>query len=82
LTIFWERCSICGRYITTRQCTLHPEVSVCIHCCLSCVERSSCPKPVWEIKIAKPVKPIAKLEDKKKIMEELLSKLDSKSIQK
>ena len=79
MTIYWDRCQVCGRYVTTKQCTLHPEISVCIHCCLSCVERDKCPRPVWEIRLRKPVEAKARLEDKKKLMEELLSKLDTGS---
>jgi len=80
MTIYWERCLVCGRYLPTRQCTLHSDISVCIHCCISCIERSSCPRVAWEISVAKPrVEARLKLEDKKKIMEELLSKLDMSS---
>jgi hypothetical protein len=77
LTIYWERCDVCGRYLPTRQCTLHPELNVCIYCCLSCPERSRCPKPAWELKIVKLAKPSLSLEEKKKIMGELFSKLES-----
>lgn len=78
MTIFWDQCNICGRYISTRQCTLHPEINVGIHCCLACIERNKCPKPVWIIKITKPVESLTRLEVKKKLMEELISKLDKK----
>ncbi|MET1160773.1 MAG: hypothetical protein ABWW65_07425 [Thermoprotei archaeon] len=81
LTIYWERCSVCGRYEPTRQCTMHNELMVCPHCCISCPLRSICPRPVWklEIRVEKPV--VAKTgirEDiKKKLMDELFSKLES-----
>ena len=47
MTIYWERCSICGRHYPTKTCWLHPELNVCPHCCLLCPERSICPNPVW-----------------------------------
>ncbi len=47
MTIYWERCSICGRHYPTKTCWLHPELSVCPHCCLLCPERGHCPQPAW-----------------------------------
>ncbi|MMZ65832.1 hypothetical protein D1872_282670 [compost metagenome] len=81
MTIYWERCDFCGRYEPVKQCTLYPDLMVCIHCCLSCPKRKICPKPVWFIEfkiktISKPGK-IAKEADKTKVFQELLSKLGS-----
>ncbi|MEM0379772.1 MAG: hypothetical protein QXX35_01650 [Desulfurococcaceae archaeon] len=77
MTIYWERCNLCSRYIVVRNCTLHSDVNICIYCCTSCLERDRCPKPVWLIGLEKPVTQIKKmsLEDKKKLMEDLLSKI-------
>ncbi len=79
MTIYWERCSVCGRYESTRQCTLHPELMVCIYCCLTCVERNKCPRPAWRFESEKPVAPKTISEEKKKLMEDLLSKLGGKN---
>ena len=69
---------VCGRYITTRDCTLHSDIPVCIHCCLTCVERDKCPNPVWKITIPQ-LKPMVGDERRKaaveKIKADLLSKL-------
>jgi len=81
MTIYWERCMVCGRYIITRECTLHSDIAVCIYCCTSCVERSRCPRVVWDIVVEKPKlsEKKLKLEDKKEIMAKLFSKLEAKS---
>ena len=47
MTIYWERCSLCWRHYPTKTCWLHPELSVCPHCCLLCPERGHCPQPAW-----------------------------------
>ncbi|RLG80644.1 MAG: hypothetical protein DRO13_03255 [Thermoprotei archaeon] len=78
MTIYWERCSICGKYESTRQCVMFPDIMTCIHCCVACINRDRCPKPVWivEVKHRKLVVPKRPVEDiKKKVMEELFSKL-------
>ncbi|MEM0379029.1 MAG: hypothetical protein QXP68_06270 [Thermosphaera sp.] len=81
LTIYWERCSVCGRYETVRQCTLFKDVLVDIHCCILCAKRSVCPAPAW--RIALPEKPLAtaprsrlSLEEGRKLIEELTSLLE------
>jgi len=68
---------LCGRYLSIKECTLYPDVLVCIHCCLSCVERSSCPKPAWRVELEKPVasKGVS-LEERRRVFEDLLSKLE------
>ncbi|OYT41055.1 MAG: hypothetical protein B6U89_00010 [Desulfurococcales archaeon ex4484_58] len=76
MTIYWEQCSLCGRYHSTRQCTLNPDVMVCVYCCISCPVRNKCPKPVWRFEFEKPVTPKPIPDEKKKLMEELLSKLE------
>ncbi|WP_448578394.1 hypothetical protein [Thermosphaera sp.] len=80
MTIYWERCGVCGRYETVRQCTLFKDVLVDIHCCILCVKRSVCPAPAW--KIALPAKPVAtartglSVEEKKRLIDELTSLLE------
>ncbi len=87
MTIYWERCDICGRHHPTKTCWLHPELSICAHCCLMCPERSICPNPAWfpELKLEavklhverRPTTPAASLsrEEKRRKLEELLKKL-------
>lgn len=75
MTIYWDQCDVCGRHHVTRQCTLHSGVEVCIHCCFACIEREFCPKPVWIFESERRVQQAKSLEDKKKLMQELISKL-------
>ncbi len=53
MTIYWERCSVCGRHLPTKTCWLHPEQQVCVFCCVFCPERSVCPNPVWYPELGK-----------------------------
>ncbi len=78
MSIYWERCDICGRHRPTRQCWLHPERSVCPYCCLACPERGHCPRPAWfpSLRGAVPRR-IEPREEAKKALEELLRKLES-----
>ncbi len=78
LTIYWERCDICGRYHPLRQCTMDPELMVCVHCCIACPRREKCPNPVWGLAYRRVVlkKAAPKIDEKKKLLEELLSKLE------
>jgi hypothetical protein len=79
LTIYWERCDVCGRHRPTRQCWLHPERNVCPYCCLSCPERHLCPRPAWFPHLRKVVaaKPMRRpREEAKRALEDLLKKLE------
>ncbi|WP_048061534.1 hypothetical protein [Hyperthermus butylicus] len=79
MSIYWERCSICGRHRPTRQCWLHPERIICPYCCLACPERSICPRPAWfpTLRHVQPAaKPQPKLEEARRALEELLRKLE------
>jgi hypothetical protein len=76
VTIYWERCSICGKYEFVKQCTLHPELMVCPHCCLTCPLRSKCPHPAWYPKLGRHAEKEAKREEMEKIISDLLSKLE------
>ena len=88
MTIYWERCNICGRYRPVKQCTMNPDLMVCIHCCLLCPLRNVCPKLVWILDVSKKkaeapkaVKPKAvkpKSEEAKKVLLDLLSRLEEK----
>ncbi len=88
MTIYWERCDICGRHLPTKTCWLHPELSVCPHCCLLCPERSLCPNPAWfpglrlsETRVEARVASSSgrgggmSVEEKRRKLEELLRKL-------
>ncbi len=80
MTIYWERCGICGRYHVTKQCTMYPDLMVCPHCCLTCIHRSKCPRPVWYPTIRlKPIPQVVRKkssDEAKKVLLDLLSKLD------
>ncbi len=76
MTIYWERCSICGRYHVLKQCTLNQDLLVCPHCCIACPKRSICHKPAWYAKLA--VKTVAKpKKEAEKVFLELLDMLES-----
>ncbi len=80
MTIYWERCSICGRYHAVKQCTLNPDIMVCPHCCLACPLRSKCPKPVWYPEIREKhrvpqAKKAGERGEAQKVLMDLLSKL-------
>ncbi|KSW12346.1 hypothetical protein CF15_06290 [Pyrodictium occultum] len=79
MSIFWERCSICGRHYPVKQCWLHSERNVCPYCCLACPERSICPKPVWFPKLRRLYARRRQEErtEAKKALEELLKRLES-----
>lgn len=81
MSIFWERCSICGRHYPLRQCWIHSERNVCVYCCIACTERNICPKPVWLPKSRKlhvtRVKPAEGAREARKALEELLKRLES-----
>ncbi len=78
MTIYWERCSICGRYHAVKQCTLYNDVLVCPHCCLTCPKRNECPKPVWYAEI-KPIvkKAVPRRKEVEKVFMDLLSMLET-----
>jgi len=77
MTIYWERCSICGLHRPTRTCVMDEELMVCPHCCLACPRRNVCPNPVWKFEIpARKMKKTKKSEAQKVLMD-LLSKLES-----
>ncbi|MET1102171.1 MAG: hypothetical protein ABWW69_06840 [Pyrodictiaceae archaeon] len=81
MTIFWERCSICGRYYPTKTCWLHPERNICPYCCLTCPEWNECPNRVWSPRITVTKKEAIEekkemREEAKAILEELLKKLE------
>ncbi len=87
MTIYWERCDICGRHLPTKTCWLHPELSVCPHCCLLCPERNLCPNPAWfptlrlsEVRVEAGASSSDRgsgmsVEEKRRKLEELLRKL-------
>ena len=81
--MYWERCSICGKYEPVNTCKKHPTSNVCPWCCLLCNERNNCNKPVWfsEIKVLaeEEIKVREKIEREKRmktLLEELMSKLE------
>lgn len=82
MTMYWERCDICGRYEPTRACWLHSEVQICATCCLLCSERNHCRTPSWFFKVKPLTREEVAIKEKKaaeekiqKVLEELLGKL-------
>lgn len=71
MTIYWERCNLCGANRPVMECTLNPGLLVDIHCCVSCVRRGSCPKPVWAITVPAPKREALRAEERRKMLEEL-----------
>jgi len=57
---------------------MDPELMVCVHCCIACPRREKCPNPVWGFAYRRVVvkKAAPKIDEKKKLLEELLSKLE------
>ena len=84
MTIYWERCSICGKYMVTLECTLNPQDFVCPHCCvLFCSNRVNlCSNPVWYRDLGRKIvseKAITRKKEKEKIekvLTDLLKKLE------
>ncbi len=62
MTIYWERCNLCGRHLPTKTCWLHPELQVCAFCCVFCPERNVCPNPVWYPEIGRIVRLVEERE--------------------
>ena len=79
MTIYWERCSICGKHHIVKQCTLIPELLVCPQCCIICPRRRVCPKPVWDIEIKPVIKrraTVTRKREAEKVLMDLLSRLE------
>lgn len=78
MTIYWERCSVCGKYHVLKQCTLSEELMVCPHCCISCPKRSICHSPVWApiLKITVKAEAKPRKREAEKIILDLLSRLE------
>lgn len=50
MTIYWERCDLCGGYKPTRKCSLIPDIYIDVHCCVSCIYwMNKCKNPAWKI---------------------------------
>ncbi|ALL01086.1 hypothetical protein Pyrde_1038 [Pyrodictium delaneyi] len=80
MSIFWERCSICGRHRPLRQCWIHSDRNICAYCCIACPERKVCPKPVWFPELREPRITRDRSEERveaRKALEELLKRLES-----
>jgi len=77
VSIYWERCDICGKHRPTKQCWLHPERSICPYCCLACPERDICTNPAWFPGLRlRDARTHRRAEDARKALEELLRKLE------
>lgn len=79
MTIYWERCDLCGQYRPVKKCTLMPDISIDIHCCIACPYwMNKCGNPAWKIEL--PTKTSMRLsgrtisiEEKTRLLEELTS---------
>jgi len=85
LTIYWDRCDLCGLHNPTKTCSLFPELAVDPHCCVACPYwMTTCKNPAWSFKspLKSPTQRIKfmSLEEREKLMEELTSLLEGKSL--
>ncbi|MEM4488038.1 MAG: hypothetical protein QXK88_04455 [Desulfurococcaceae archaeon] len=82
MTIYWERCDFCGQNKPVKKCSIIPDFSIDIHCCISCpMWMSRCKSPAWRVEIPTPSPPRVRSpskEEKKKLIEELTSMLETK----
>jgi len=78
VTIYWERCGVCGGYSPVKQCTLYQDLLVDAKCCISCVKRSVCPRPVWRFEAVLGKGPVktASPDEKRKLLMELLERFN------
>ncbi|MEM0001436.1 MAG: hypothetical protein QXS24_05320 [Desulfurococcaceae archaeon] len=81
MTIYWERCDLCGQYRPVKKCSLIPEISIDVHCCVACPYwMNKCTVPAWRIETRSPQTPPRRSlssEDKEKLLKELTSLLRS-----
>lgn len=83
MTLYWDRCDLCGLHNPTKACTLAPDISVDVHCCVACPHwLNKCKNPAWKLEL--PVKTAitrvrsVSAEERRKLMEELTSLLEGK----
>jgi len=76
VTIYWDRCSVCGRNLVTLQCTMDKDTEVCPHCCTSCYIRDRCSSPAWYPTSIKVV--VKRKEAAVKVFSDLMSLLEEK----
>ncbi|MEM3926013.1 MAG: hypothetical protein QXS23_01440 [Desulfurococcaceae archaeon] len=80
MTLYWDRCDICGSYRPTKRCSMYPDISIDIHCCITCTKWFTvCKNPAWSIKIVeKPMEKTKEIrkEERDKLLRELTSMLE------
>ncbi|MEM1714048.1 MAG: hypothetical protein QXW36_05900, partial [Desulfurococcaceae archaeon] len=71
----------CGQYRPVKKCSLIPEISIDVHCCIACPYwMNKCTVPAWRIETRSPQTPprsSLSSEDKEKLLKELTSLLKS-----
>ncbi|ADV65484.1 hypothetical protein Desmu_1187 [Desulfurococcus mucosus DSM 2162] len=77
MTIYWERCSVCGYHSPVKQCTLFPDLMVDAKCCLLCPKRGVCPKPAWRFE-GLVERGVVSPDERRKLLVELLERLEEK----
>lgn len=80
MTIYWERCDFCGQNRPVKRCSIIPDFSVDIHCCVACrMWMDKCSTPAWKVEVSPIARPRARTlssEDKKRLLDELTSMLE------
>jgi|GEM_PF-658130 len=79
MTIYWERCDLCGQHRPVKKCSLMPEISIDVHCCIACPYwMNKCTTPAWKIeeyRLQPTPRRSLSSEDKEKLIKELTSLL-------
>lgn len=79
MTIYWERCDFCGQHRPVRKCSIVPDISVDIHCCISCpMWMDRCKTPTWKVEAPLTTstrKRTLSSEEKERLLKELTSLL-------
>lgn len=79
MTIYWDRCDFCGQHRPVKKCSTIPDISIDIHCCISCpLWLDKCKSPAWKISLPQPQTIWRKTlsgEEKERILKELTSLL-------
>lgn len=80
MTIYWERCDICGGHRPTKKCSLIPDMNIDIHCCITCLYwMNKCRSPAWRIEAkitSQPARPSLTRDEKEKLLRELTALLE------
>ncbi|MGC8982622.1 MAG: hypothetical protein ACP5KA_02560 [Desulfurococcaceae archaeon] len=86
MTIYWDRCDLCGLHRPVRRCTLVSDISVDAHCCIACVHwMTSCTNPAWKFEVPRLQQTTRRgaisPSEKQKLLEELVSLIESSGVE-